>query len=113
NQPQAGRGGMQIEQLSVPTHGAGPQWWRCDIGCSGIGGSVGDGDLDGTGARMLSGYRPFRAARWWYDGGGGCAVVVGATGGVTQQVVGGQDLAEVVVAGTRRRCVAGVGVMGA
>jgi hypothetical protein len=36
-------------QLSVPAHWAGPQWWRWDVGCSGVGGSVGDGDLDAAG----------------------------------------------------------------
>ena len=58
-------------QLSVPAHRSGPQWWRCDIGCSGVGGSEGDGDLDAADRGTVTRCRPV-----WALGGGVAAWVV-------------------------------------
>src|SRR6202008_231159 len=90
-------------QLSVPAHRSGPQWWRCDIGCSGVGGSVGDGDLDAADRGTVNRCRPVWAMGWWCGGVDGCAVVVGAARGVAQHGVGGQQLPQVVVGGLRRQ----------
>jgi hypothetical protein len=78
-------------QLSVPAHRAGPQWWRQDVCCSGVGTAVSDWDLDAAGKGTVSRCRPLWAV-WWCGGEGGCAVVVGAASGVTEQGVGGQQL---------------------
>jgi len=104
---------VRTAQLSVPAHRSGPQWWRCDIGCSGVGGSEGDRDLDAADRGTVTRCRPVWALGWWCGGVGGCAVVAGAAGGVAQQGVGSQHLPQVVVGGLRQRFVAGVGVMGA